>query len=203
MAKKEKFTTRQLQAIKSKQNIYNAAMNLIKEMGVDKFTINDICHELNISVGAFYHHFKSKEDLLTTIYFSADNSFSRNMDVDENLDPFEKIISYYRWYAEYNESLGVEFCRQFYHGNNSSIASYKRKNLDYLQSVLNELLQERQPQEAIPLERLLHHLNIIARGVAFDWCISNGEYDITREMIAVVTAYLQGVLKHDSNTEER
>lgn len=195
MAENKKLTKRQLQAKKTKQDIYDAALSLIKEQGVDNFTINDICRQLDISVGAFYHYFKSKDQLLGSIYYSADNSFAQTVDNDANLGHLEKLLDYYRWYGEYNETIGLDFCQKFYNGNNVSIATYKRENLNYLESILIEMSDSGILKEGIAPEILLHQLNTISRGVIFEWCINEGKYDLVTEMQLLISTYMSAVTK--------
>ncbi|MFQ7450473.1 MAG: TetR/AcrR family transcriptional regulator [Flavonifractor plautii] len=40
-------------------------MELARENSFDKVSVRDICQRAGITTGAFYHHFRSKEDLLS------------------------------------------------------------------------------------------------------------------------------------------
>ena len=44
--------------------ILDAAMRLFREKGFEHTTIQDIVDQLDVTKGAVYHHFKSKEDIL-------------------------------------------------------------------------------------------------------------------------------------------
>ena len=192
--KEKKLTSRQIQAQKSRQKIYDTAVALINEIGIENFTINDICNDLHISVGAFYHYFKSKDELINTIYSSADNSFFRRFSKNDNDDPFQTIVDYYNWYAEYNESLGVEFCKEFYHGKNTSIHSFQRKNIDFILSQCKAFV-ERNEIGQYSGELLYSMLSTIARGVIFDWSISEGGFSLTERMDQMMSIFLTGVRK--------
>ena len=58
------MTNRDRQALESKARIFNAATDLIREEGYDNVTIEDICNKTGMSVGAFYHYFKSKSEIV-------------------------------------------------------------------------------------------------------------------------------------------
>lgn len=60
----KKITSRKQQAIDTKLRIYENAIGLIIQKGYDSVSIKLICKESELSIGAFYHHFKSKDDLL-------------------------------------------------------------------------------------------------------------------------------------------
>ena len=61
----EKLTQRKQQALDTRRKIFNTALNLIKEKGFDKVSVDDICAACGVSKGAFYHHFKSKLDIMS------------------------------------------------------------------------------------------------------------------------------------------
>jgi AcrR family transcriptional regulator len=44
--------------------VFDAALELINERGFEQATVAGICEKAGISNGAFYHHFKSKQDVL-------------------------------------------------------------------------------------------------------------------------------------------
>jgi len=52
---------------KRKLEIIEASKNLFVEKTFDKTTVNDILDSTGLSKGGFYHYFKSKADVLTTI----------------------------------------------------------------------------------------------------------------------------------------
>jgi AcrR family transcriptional regulator len=50
-----------------KNEILDAAERFFSEKGYDGTSVNDILLAVNIAKGTFYHHFKSKEDVLDTL----------------------------------------------------------------------------------------------------------------------------------------
>lgn len=60
------FTSHQTQAID--QKLVSFAMSMIRETGVRKTTINQLARAANISAGAFYHFYPSKEGLFFKVY---------------------------------------------------------------------------------------------------------------------------------------
>lgn len=53
-----------------KEKIIEAGYDLFSEQGYDNTSVAQIINEVGTSKGGFYHHFKSKEDVLETIIFS-------------------------------------------------------------------------------------------------------------------------------------
>ncbi|MFP3421281.1 TetR/AcrR family transcriptional regulator [Bacillus sp. SIMBA_154] len=49
------------------QQILDVSTKLFQEKGFEKTSLQDIIYELNMSKGAIYHHFKSKEEILRAV----------------------------------------------------------------------------------------------------------------------------------------
>ena len=47
----------------SRERILNASVKLIRTKGYNATTIDDLCKEAGVTKGAFFHHFKGKEEL--------------------------------------------------------------------------------------------------------------------------------------------
>ena len=62
-------TTRKEQAEETRNRIYTSAIELMEENGFGNFTIEDISRRAGVSVGAFYHYFDSKNDILAEIFY--------------------------------------------------------------------------------------------------------------------------------------
>lgn len=52
---------------KTIQQILDVSTKLFQEKGFEKTSLQDIIQELNMSKGAIYHHFKSKEEILRAV----------------------------------------------------------------------------------------------------------------------------------------
>ena len=84
-----KLTSRQKQAMETKQRIKSAAIKLFEERGFDNVYIEDIAAEAGCSVGNIYHYFKNKEEL--------------SMHMTEHVDAeYEKLAAAYRADGEHS-----------------------------------------------------------------------------------------------------
>lgn len=83
----------------TEQRILDTAYKLFVEKGWENTTIQDIINDLgDLTRGAFYHHFKSKEDIIdavTTRIFTNDNPFEFvEKDISSNgLDKMKKVMT--------------------------------------------------------------------------------------------------------------
>ncbi len=66
-------TTRPTTKPDARTRLLDAAMHVIRGQGYSATTVDDICRAAGLTKGAFFHHFKSKEDLAvaTAAHFSA------------------------------------------------------------------------------------------------------------------------------------
>jgi TetR/AcrR family transcriptional repressor of nem operon len=88
----------------TKQKILAVAINLVRTKGFEATRIDDICTAANISKGAFFHHFKNKEQLgqQAAKFFSdfAETLFE-NAGYRKHKTPWERIIGY----LDFRESI--------------------------------------------------------------------------------------------------
>ncbi|MFJ7929079.1 TetR/AcrR family transcriptional regulator [Peribacillus sp. NPDC096448] len=89
-----KQTNRQLQAMKTKNNLIDAALVIFSKKGYSASTTKDIAKEANVTDGLIYHYFKSKEDLLWAVIdrHTLNHELSNmTTDVGTN-EPLEEIL---------------------------------------------------------------------------------------------------------------
>jgi TetR/AcrR family fatty acid metabolism transcriptional regulator len=186
MARKRKaLTKRQEKAVITRNRIYTAAIELMDRRGFERITIADISKKANVSVGAFYHYFKSKNDILAEIFYKADEYFSTQVSPVLNADTKSvpaQIMDYFDYYAKFNLKSGVEMTQQLF---NPKIKFFIKKDRP-MQIILQDLIKKGQEREEIrPDERpeeLARFLFLMARGVVFEWSLYEGRYDLREAM---------------------
>ena len=62
---KEPLSRQQKKSKETKARIFHAAKTILQKQGYDQLSIKNICDEAGVSNGSFYHHFKTKDDLLS------------------------------------------------------------------------------------------------------------------------------------------
>ncbi len=180
---KKKLTTRQTQAIKTRTKIYNIAFDMMEKKGFDNITIEEISKKAGVSVGAFYHYFKSKNDILFEIYHRADEYFK---DTVENKltspNGLDQIVEYFVYYARYARLTGIEFTKHLYNTDNKFFVRKDRYMLTVLQDIIRLGQERAEIQAEMSPEDMTDYLFVIARGIIFDWCLYDGDYDLEEKM---------------------
>jgi TetR/AcrR family fatty acid metabolism transcriptional regulator len=184
-SKKKKITRRQEKAIETRNRIYRAAIELMDRKGFEKITIADISKKAAVSVGAFYHYFKSKNDILAEIFYKADEYFSSEvlpvLKVDTKSVP-NKLIEYFDYYAKFNISSGVEMTQQLFNPKIKFFIKKGRPMLTILQDLISEGQEKQEIRTDATPEELARFLLILARGIVFEWSLYEGRYDLRATM---------------------
>ncbi len=180
---KKSITKRQEQALETKNRIYTAAIDLMDREGFENITIADISKKAGVSVGAFYHYFTSKNDILAEIFHKADEYFSTQVNSGLEMESIpEKIVEYFDHYAKFNLTSGVELTQQLF---NPKIKFFIKKDRPML-TILEDLIQEGQERQEIRAdedpEELARFLFVMARGIVFEWSLYDGSYDLEATM---------------------
>jgi AcrR family transcriptional regulator len=68
------------------QSVLHAAIDAARECGWEKTSVKAICERAGVSVGAFYHHFHSKQDLVNRSFLLFDETIDDSFDQDRPTD---------------------------------------------------------------------------------------------------------------------
>ncbi|MBN1814896.1 MAG: TetR/AcrR family transcriptional regulator [Anaerolineae bacterium] len=177
------MTKRQEQALETKNRIYNAAIDLMDRKGFENITIADISNAAGVSVGAFYHYFESKNDILAEIFRKADEYFSTEVisSLKKESVP-EQIVEYFDHYARFNVASGVEMTQQLFSPKIKFFAKEDRPMLTILQDLIRRGQKKGEIRADTSSEEIVRFLFVMARGVVFEWSLYDGGYDLETTM---------------------
>lgn len=187
--------TKQTQrTINTKKKLLTSALELMSKKGFDNTTIEDISSSANMSVGAFYHHFKSKRDVFFELYQIADNYFQEEVYPllnDKNCT--DKISIYFNHYAKHNLERGLDILKLIFHTSNKMFISKGRYMNVLLSNIISEGLIKGDIHSQLSPDIIAENLLIIARGTVFDWCVNEGNYDLEIKLDQVIKQSLSGL----------
>ena len=139
MSEIQELTKQQQKSRETKKKIFNAAKNILQEKGYEALSIKNICEEAGVSNGSFYHHFKTKDDLLS-YYIEEQPSINPDLlDLPESPEEAKTaIIQVYLNYVHYCQDLGLSFMSNYYTPKNQSLNPYRTPISDRHSSQLFE-----------------------------------------------------------------
>lgn len=187
-------TSRDLQAELSKRRIYDAGIELFSEYGFDQTSVSDICRKAGCSVGAFYHHFSSKENILEETFRIADEQFNeRNRNREVAPATRDAVIQYMEEYATLVVSSGLEFTKRFYTWKNKVFIREGRPMQTGLVDLLRRCTEHDEIALTVSPEEACEWIFVCARGVVFHWCLHEGSFDLVARMRDAITRVLSGI----------
>ncbi len=177
-----KLTDRQKQAIATKLRITKIASELFKLNGFDSVKIQDICEAAGISVGAFYHHFKSKMEIINIAYEQVDILLMDRFEVREFPSNIDKLLFLMGEGADMMEELGWLFVGEIYKHLISLEGKYStnpdRHITRLVKDIVEDALNAGELDNSISSADLAMIIMRISRGAIFDWCLFQGSYNL-------------------------
>ena len=192
------LSKQQLKSMETKARIFNAAKRILKKSGYEQLSIKNICEEAGVSNGSFYHHFKTKDDLLS-YYIEEQPSINPDLlDLPSSKEEARETIVYvYLNYVRYCRELGVEFMANYYTPKNQSLNPLIRTERPYPIITVHNYLQKCIDAGIITLSDSLEHITtdirMIVIGNVFEWCLKSGDADFEGNMRRSLTTYLNGL----------
>lgn len=104
-----KLSKRQIQGQNSRNKLLDAATRLFHENGYQAVTVNDICEAAQLTKGAFYHHFDSKEALYQHLYTpQLDTYLASHFSIPEDADGKTLLLALADATLSFSEEIGRE-----------------------------------------------------------------------------------------------
>lgn len=188
-------TIRQLQAQETKQQIIDSFTALMSEKEFGDISIKDICNAAGVQVGAFYHHFEKKNSLLLELYRGCDDYFLNVVYPDAmDMSPVDGVLEYLHQQCIFTQKIGKESIKRFYmfqiDQKNDFFVSMTRG----ISVVLTKLIKRCQDKgfldDSVEAESIAHELLILSRGIIYNWCLADGEYDMCDKVDDMAKKYL-------------
>lgn len=203
----ENLSRQQLKSRHTKEKIFQAAKQILQTEGYEALSIKNICEKAGVSNGSFYHHFQTKDDLLS--YYIEDQP-SINPDllaVPADLKEVrETIISVYLNYVAYCRDLGVTFIANYYTPKNQALNPETRTKRPYPITTVRSYLEKAMEAGVLPqhlnLEEITTDIRMLVIGNVFEWSMRNGEPDFEGNVRRSIGTYLDGVLGSIKDNEQ-
>lgn len=183
---------------RTQKALYEAACALMHNYGYDYLTVQNICKLAGVTTGAFYHHFRSKDDILCMFLNKGYDAFMEGCGTQLPEDPLARLTELCVRYAAHNESNGVDFVSNYYSTKNKSLNTIGMKPEEmYISSNYRaryESLIAARDAGMIPADTDCVSLNedicSMTKGIIFDWCLSDGGFDLTSRIRRMVERFM-------------
>ena len=174
---------RKEQARQTEAAILQAALELARANSFDKVSVRDICQRAGITTGAFYHHFRSKEDLLSRGFAPLDRRMEEALSGHGDDTPPERLWRILSTYAAFIQDQGWELVARYYQRRLDAPddASSMDPTRYTLRSMVDCLRQAEAEGLLLPgwsVEWTADFFFRHFRGVVIDWVLHRGSYPL-------------------------
>lgn len=188
----------------AKEKIIDAAWELFQEVGYENATVNEIIKKSGTSRGAFYHHFRAKEDLLFQMAWYFDQGYEgwlENQPEDQN--PITTLYKFLIFTLESVEnSKYKDFLSQLYGyevmtDGNRPIIDEQRLYFKTLLSLCADARNKKLISEEWSEYTLARTLAGLGRGLTYNWLLEKCRYSLTRTAERVFRSLLKSIATID------
>ena len=186
---------------RTKQQLYRCALELFREKGYDRVSVDEIVRKAGTAKGTFYIYFSSKADIITEMLRQYDDYYDQ---VAAGLDPGWSVERRLRQMIQAScrftqEVIGLDLIRVLYIKEVSGAGREVRELNEEraLFRILVTLLEEGQRtgvcRRDLPAQELAMLILRGIRAAFFEWCCQSGALDLTGETLRFWEVFSQGL----------
>lgn len=190
MAKKSARNTR--------EKIIDAAWRLFYRQGYDNTTVEEIIEESGTSRGSFYHYFPGKDDLLSTLADVFDRKYEALMrTMDPEMDRFDQLMYLNReLFAMMENSTPLDLVARLYSSQlvtrgDKSLMDHNRIYYRLLRQIVSQGQERGELRGDVTVNEMVRAYALCERALIYDWCLSGGDYSLTRYSQTMLPMFLQ------------
>jgi AcrR family transcriptional regulator len=179
----------------TKSRIVKAAWNLFYKNGYDKTTVEDILKLSKTSKGTFYHYFKGKDALLSTLSDLFDQKYEEiNNTLDSTLTAKEKLLLLnHELFSMIEESIDINLLAsllssQLITKDHRSLLDADRYYFQIVTEVIDNGIQSKEFNTTSSVDELVKIYAMYERALLYDWALCGGKYSLS--------AYSDNLLPH-------
>ena len=196
----KKRTSRIEQAERTRALILNTAQKLFNEKRYENVTIVDICKSADVSVGAFYHYFSSKDSLVVLYYEKFDQYMDNYREEFNSLAPFDALIFLVERYVDflsYEVTYPTQICIMQLSSGGNYFAKEDRSFYRNLKNIVSRIYESGTVQEFEEKE-FFEFIIRFTRGALYDWCLHEGNYNLKQRVLKDLRIILKGTFGIDT-----
>ncbi len=186
----------------TRMKIVNAAWALFYKYGYENTTVEDIVYESATSRGSFYHYFKGKDELLYTLASLFDEKYEQlENSLGDKSSAYEKLLYLNKeLFIMLENSVPMDLLARLYSAQltasgDRNLLDRNRTYYKLLRKIVVEGKENGEFKDEISVNEIVRAYAMCERALISDWCLSNGEFSLSRESVITLPRLLQGFLK--------
>ncbi|MCI8539788.1 MAG: TetR/AcrR family transcriptional regulator [Oscillospiraceae bacterium] len=178
----EETNQRRKQAIQTERSILESALTLMRERDFDEVSVRDICKEAGITTGAFYHHFRSKDDLLRLGFAPMDRHLELELAGHLSDPPLVRLERIVDSYAGFMEGQIGRLAARYYQYRLSTCSQEVLDSSRYAYRAILSCLEETKASGMLSAEHTPEEVTDFCmrhfRGIVIDWILHDYDYPL-------------------------
>ena len=173
-----------LKACRTRELILNAAETLFLTKGYEAVSIDEICESVGMTKGAFYYHFKTKEDVLSSLFIpKLDGHLEEHYRREENASACEILYMLARCTLNCAREVGRAVLAQsascMLSDRNAMLYHEERIHTRILRDAWTGALQEGIIPESMDFREFTLIYSSLATGLLMNWAAEDPASDAT------------------------
>jgi TetR/AcrR family transcriptional regulator, cholesterol catabolism regulator len=198
--RKAKLTKRAIQGKQTRQKIFDTSLALFSEYGYENVTIDDICEKIGVSKGAFYTHFKSKDQVILENFIHLNTYYDEVFDEISSIkSSLGKLYSFQHYVMKNVEKIGYEAVKLVYHlesaphKKKSFLISKKHNLYKIIMAIVREGQKSGEIRKDKSADTITSMMVQLYRGIILDWCLDNGSYSLAESTARMAPLIYAGI----------
>ena len=169
----------------TKSRIVKAAWTLFYKNGYDQTTVDDIITASKTSKGTFYHYFKGKDALLSSLSYLFDEKYEELSGVIvPNLSAYDKLLFLnHELFYMIETSVDIELLASLY--SSQLVTKDKKHLLDgkrfyyiWITEIIEEAIKTGEYKNTKSVDELVKIYAMYERAILYDWALCKGKYSL-------------------------
>lgn len=187
--------------VRTKRQLYQCAMKLFRARGFDRVSVDEIVREAGMAKGTFYIYFSSKSDIILEMLRQYDTYYDQIMaSLPDGLSIDAQMEEIVRGACRFTEEvIGLDLIRVLYAkqlGEGQEHPGLLNEDRALYRIVFDLLMQGQAAGIYDPALSVPDTTRLILRGIRatfFEWCSSNGQFDLTEACLYFVHTLRRGI----------
>jgi len=186
--KKPKYTQKELNKIRTKKALYQAALALFNKYGFENVKVEDITRNAGTSKGTFYTYFSSKTQVLMEYYSNVDHFFLElEQDLIQIHSAINKLSYLLEHHADYVQNIAtLDIIRVLYlyqiENDSSKFDLFGITSPNY--RIFKKIIDDGKATGEIAdmeFDKIKSYVSNIITGFIYNWVRSDGIIDLSEE----------------------
>ncbi|MDO4173587.1 MAG: TetR/AcrR family transcriptional regulator [Eubacteriales bacterium] len=194
-----RLTKRQLQAMETKNRIYQAAVREINEKGFNHVNIEDITREAKVAKGTFYTHFESKEAIIAYTFEQSDKIYEKAIQWVEGKSFLYMATYFVRFcYTEYEKrgkGIVKAMISNYFNFPGKNFYSRDRMLYQCLMKIVEDGKKQQVLDASLPTEYYADILLSTMVGVEAMWCFDEQGRSLVDMIEDIIRITALGLMK--------